>query len=76
MKSISIIRILVLGVMFSAAMLLLGGEESDEGTLAFLLHCAIDKGAGLALVVTAFGLYLRWSRTDSLFRRISRLLFD
>lgn len=66
-KTISIIRIAVLCVIFSLGMIFLFGEEQDENIFAFLLHVCVDKALAFAAFIYASRLYKRWSKVDAWF---------
>lgn len=57
-KTISVVRIAILFVLFATAMLLLFGEE--EGVLRLI----VDKAFAFGLFYYLGKLYKRWSKTD------------
>lgn len=62
-KTISIIRIIILFVLFSFATLFLLGEEQGDGAWV-ILQMLIDKGLALAAFWYGGKLYKRWSKID------------
>lgn len=65
-KIISIIRISILFVLGTLAMIFLFGEEQDTDTLPFLFHMLVDKSLAFALCFCIGNLYKRWSKIDPL----------
>lgn len=63
-KKISIIRISILFILCSFAMLFICAEEMDESLFAWTIHFFIDKALGIAACFVVAGLYKRWSKTD------------
>lgn len=63
-KTISIIRIAILCILFSVGFLCIIGEEQDENLLAFFFHVIVDKAIGFGLCFYAARLYKRWSKVD------------
>ncbi len=75
-KAISILRIVALLLIGCIGTVLLFGEEQDEETVSFVLHCLFDKVAGISLIALAAGLLMRWSKTDAFFQRINKWCED
>ena len=63
-KTISIIRIAIISVLFALGMIFLFVEEQDENPGWFLLHVLMDKALAFALLFYISRLYKRWSKVD------------
>ena len=63
-KTISVIRLAILIILFSVAVVFLFGEEQDEATFDFLLHVFVDKALAVAMFYYVGRLYKRWSKVD------------
>jgi len=65
-KTISIIRIAILFVLCSFAIIFLFGEEQDTNFFPLLLHMIVDKALAFFLCYLIGHLYKRWSKIDLL----------
>lgn len=63
-KTISIIRLSILFILSSIALIFLFVEEQDENMLTFFLHILFDKAFAFALFYYVGRLYKRWSKVD------------
>ena len=63
-KKSSIIRISILFILSSFAMLFICGEEMDENLFAWTVHFFIDKALGISTCFVVAKLYKRWSKID------------
>lgn len=60
-KRISVIRIAILFVLFTAAMLFLFGQEPED---SFFFRIIVDKALAFGLFYYVGKLYKRWSKVD------------
>lgn len=63
-KTISVIRLAILIILFSVAVVFLFGEEQDESLFSFTIHLIMDKAFALGLFYYVGRLYKRWSKVD------------
>lgn len=63
-KTISIIRIAILFVLGTLAIIFFFGEEQDEAIMPLLLHMAVDKSLAFAMFYSIGTLYKRWCKVD------------
>lgn len=75
-KKISIIRISILFILCSFAMLFICGEEMDESLFAWTIHFFIDKALGIAACFVVARLYKRWSKIDPWIMACDKLCDD
>lgn len=75
-KTVSIIRIAILFVLFGLAVILLFGEEQDESLVFFFLHMVMDKAMAFALFYSIGRLYKRWSKLDPWIKAYAKMCDD
>lgn len=63
-KSISLIRIAILVVLFSVSIILIINIENDEPIWKFVIHAILDKGLGFLGLYIFHLLYSQWSKID------------
>lgn len=66
-KTISIIRVVIITVMFCCGLIFLFGEEHDENACAFLLHVIVDKSIAIGLFYYIGRIYKHWIKVDEWF---------
>ncbi|MDE7377501.1 MAG: hypothetical protein K2N13_00885 [Paraprevotella sp.] len=75
-KTISIIRISILFILFGIAMIFLFSEEQDESLLAFTFHMLVDKALAIGLFFYGGRLYKRWCKVDPWLKAYDKLCDD
>lgn len=72
-KTISIIRIAIISVLFALGMIFLFGEEQNENLFAFLFHVVVDKALAFVIFFYIGRLYKRWCKIDPWFKAYDKM---
>lgn len=75
-KTISIIRIAILAMLGSIAMVLLFCEEQGSSVFEFFFRIILDKALGIAFCFYLVRLWKRWSRVDGWLKAYATMLHD
>lgn len=75
-KTISLIRIGILFILGTLAMIFITCEEQDENAWAFFVHFVADKGLGICLCFCIGGLYKKWSKVDPWLKAYDKMCDD
>lgn len=75
-KTISILRLASLFILFGLAAVLLFGEEQNDNLAFFFLHLVMNKGMALALFFCVGVLYKRWSKIDPWIKAYNKMTND
>lgn len=75
-KTISLIRIAILLVIGSIAIVFIFCEEQDETIFDFLFHVLVDKLLGIGLIIYTGCLYKRWRKVDPWLKAYEKMIDD
>lgn len=75
-KLLSVIRMSVLFILFSVAVVFLFTEEQDESLFSFTIHLIMDKAFAFVLFYYVGRLYKRWSKVDPWLKAYDRMCND
>lgn len=75
-KSHSVIRMSVLFILFSVAVVFLFTEEQDESLYSFTIHLIMDKAFAFGLFYYFGRLYKRWSKVDPWLKAYAKMYND